>query len=54
MLTCDFCGTTASDEAGAALTWSMGVEHGRVRRFCPRCSREHVRGMEGKLDSDAW
>jgi hypothetical protein len=51
--TCDFCGRQESDDA-ATLTWTTAVEHGRLRRFCDRCSREHLRAMEGKLDSEHW
>jgi hypothetical protein len=50
-LTCDFCGRTApATEAG--LTWTVSVENGRRRRYCDTCSREHVRSMEGRLDSE--
>jgi len=51
--TCDHCGRR--QEAGAAtLTWTTSVEHGRRRRYCDACSREHLRAMEGKLDSEHW
>ena len=53
MKTCDFCGRQAADEA-TALTWSTAVENGRTKTFCEACSREHLRAMEGKLDSDYW
>ncbi|WP_202388416.1 hypothetical protein [Nocardioides flavescens] len=53
MITCDFCGRQESDEA-RTLTWSTAVERGRQLRFCDRCSREHLRSMEGKLDSEHW
>ena len=50
-LTCDFCGRTApATEAG--LTWTVSVENGRRRRYCDTCSREHLRSMEGRLDSE--
>jgi hypothetical protein len=32
----------------------MAVENGRRRVFCDRCSRDHLRSMEGKLDSEFW
>jgi hypothetical protein len=52
-VTCDFCGTAApSDEV--PLTWTTAVEHGRSKVFCDKCSREHLRAMEGKLDSEWW
>ncbi len=53
MVTCDFCGT-ASDSDDPPLTWTTAVERGRARYFCDRCSREHLRAMESKLDSEWW
>jgi hypothetical protein len=53
MITCDFCGRSEAEES-ATLTWSTSVENGRVRRFCDTCSRQHLRAMEGKLDSEYW
>jgi hypothetical protein len=51
--TCDLCGRE-EDGAVAVLTWSTAVENGRQRRFCESCSREHLRAMEAKLDSEWW
>jgi hypothetical protein len=58
---CDFCGTAApTDPAtgagadGLPLTWTTAVENGRSRVFCTACSREHLRAIEGKLDSEWW
>lgn len=57
-VTCDFCGTTAPDDApdgtGVPLTWTTAVENGRQRAFCERCSRAHLRAIESKLDSEWW
>lgn len=53
MATCDFCGRTEQDES-RRLTWTTAVEHGRAKVFCDACSREHLRAMEGKLDSEHW
>lgn len=53
MLTCDFCGRTA-EEGAATLTWTTAVERGVRKVFCDVCSREHLREMEGKLDSEWW
>ena len=54
--TCDFCGKTApDDQAGEVpLTWTTAIENGRSRTFCDTCSRDHLRAMEGKLDSEWW
>ncbi|HYN75315.1 MAG TPA: hypothetical protein VEV13_03880 [Candidatus Limnocylindria bacterium] len=48
---CARCGTTV---AGVPLTWSTSTERGRLSYYCDRCSREHLRAMEGKLDADFW
>jgi len=50
---CDFCGRQEADVA-RTLTWSTAVENGRQRTYCDTCSREHLRSMEGKLDSEYW
>jgi hypothetical protein len=55
--TCDFCGTTATEAGpvdGLPLTWTVAVENGRRRVFCATCSRDHLRAIEGKLDSEWW
>jgi hypothetical protein len=53
VLTCDFCGRTAA-EGAETLTWTTAVENGVHKTFCDTCSREHLRAMEGKLDSAWW
>jgi hypothetical protein len=66
--TCDLCGTPARGPAaepghdpvdpghdpGVPLTWTTAFEHGRRKVFCVFCSREHLRSIEGKLDSAWW
>jgi hypothetical protein len=49
---CDLCGASAAD--GMPLTWTTAVENGRRRVFCDQCSRQHLRAIEGKLDSEWW
>lgn len=51
--TCDFCGAAASGDV-LPLTWTTAVENGRRRTFCEDCSREHLRAIESKLDSEWW
>jgi hypothetical protein len=51
--TCDLCHKQAEDDE-ATLTWTTAVENGRRRTFCESCSREHLRAMESKLDSEWW
>ncbi|WP_168929625.1 hypothetical protein [Nocardioides sp. GY 10127] len=53
MATCDFCGVVEDDPAGA-LTWATSVEKGVRRSYCTDCSREHLRSLEAKLDSEWW
>lgn len=54
------CATCGASPAGtdatrvARLTWTRGVENHRELWTCPRCSREHLRSIEGKLDSAWW
>jgi hypothetical protein len=50
---CSFCGTTAP-EGASTLTWTTAVENGKQRMYCESCSREHLRAMESKLDSEWW
>lgn len=51
--TCAFCGVTAPEDL-IPLTWTTASENGRDRAFCDKCSREHLRAMESKLDSEWW
>ena len=51
--TCRRCGTAAEGDAEVPLGWSTSVDDGRVDLLCDRCTREHVRDIEAKLD-DAW
>lgn len=51
---CSTCGLRAEDESAARLTWVLGVEKGRRVWTCDRCSREHLRSIEGKIDSAWW
>ena len=53
MRSCDLCGRQEADDA-TTLTWSTAVERGESKTFCDTCSREHLRAMEGKLDSEWW
>jgi hypothetical protein len=52
-VTCDFCGTTEPGDE-PPLTWTAAVESGRSRYFCERCSRDNLRAIEGRLDSEWW
>ncbi|HEX5769416.1 MAG TPA: hypothetical protein VFY11_00530 [Nocardioidaceae bacterium] len=52
-VTCDFCGAVAPGDA-PPLSWASSVENGRSRYFCERCSRENLRAIESKLDSEWW
>ena len=52
-VTCDFCGTSVPG-AELPLTWTTAVANGRTRVFCTSCSRENLRAIESKLDSEWW
>jgi hypothetical protein len=70
MVVCDFCGTPApgstpadssesqSDDGGmpdeVPMTWVTSMENGKRRVYCDRCSRDHLRSIESKLDSEWW
>ena len=56
VIVCAVCGHTPAAAEGeqARLTWARGVERGRAVWTCDRCSREHLRSIEGKLDSAWW
>lgn len=51
---CATCGAVPEDAVLVMLTWTRGTEHGRDVWTCERCSREHLRSIEGKLDSAWW
>lgn len=52
---CDFCGRSSGETGDRLpLTWSTARERGQDKVFCPECSREHLRAMEAKLDSEWW
>lgn len=53
-LVCVMCGCIPEDKSAALLTWALGMEKGSKVWTCDRCSREHLRSIEGKLDSDWW
>jgi hypothetical protein len=53
MISCSWCGATADSEV-PPLTWTSSVESGVVRYYCERCSREHLRSIESKLDAQYW
>ncbi|MBN0047924.1 hypothetical protein JS756_28190 [Streptomyces actuosus] len=50
-LVCARCGTEARPPQP---TWTCSVENGTRRYFCDTCSREHLRAIEGRLDSSWW
>lgn len=53
---CATCGAAPGADAAATarLTWTRGRENGREVWTCDRCSRQHLRSIEGKLDSAWW
>ena len=54
---CSRCGATSEDDAdGEGLPAGLVARDLRrgVDRLCARCTREHVRDIEAKLDEDWW
>lgn len=51
VVTCARCGLTVDE---LPLSWSTSLERGRTVYYCDRCSRENVRAIEGRLDSEWW
>ncbi|HYJ69924.1 MAG TPA: hypothetical protein VEX15_19900 [Nocardioidaceae bacterium] len=49
---CAFCGRVAGDSL--PLTWATSIENGRQLVYCEQCSRDNVRGIEGRLDNAWW
>ena len=50
--TCSFCGTTIDGDP--PLSWSTSTGPGGTTWTCDRCTREHVRSIEAKLDEEHW
>ncbi|GAA1425849.1 hypothetical protein GCM10009601_33550 [Streptomyces thermospinosisporus] len=50
-LVCARCGARAK---GPQPTWTFSVEQGEHRHYCEACSRENLRAIEGRLDSQWW
>lgn len=53
MVECACCGAVPED-GQPPLTWTTSVESGTLRYYCERCSREHLRSIEGRLDAPWW
>ncbi|MGI5367525.1 hypothetical protein C9J60_12510 [Streptomyces sp. A244] len=52
---CARCGTSVDVlTEGPPLTWTYSVESGIRQYYCETCSRENLRSIEGRLDSDWW
>jgi DNA-directed RNA polymerase subunit RPC12/RpoP len=59
VLVCARCGRSLDSEADeqsglTALAWVHSHERGRDLFYCPACSRENLRSIEGKLDAEFW
>ncbi|MFJ8594413.1 hypothetical protein [Streptomyces sp. NPDC093598] len=52
---CARCGTSAEVlTEGPPLAWTYSVEDGARHYYCQTCSRDNLRSIEGRLDSDWW
>ncbi|MET0740112.1 MAG: hypothetical protein ABWZ26_00995 [Candidatus Nanopelagicales bacterium] len=57
MAVCSFCGTVSeaqSETDDPPITWITSFERDQVRYYCEKCSRENLRSIEGKLDTEYW
>lgn len=55
MVVCDLCGRSPDAEPDEVpLTWVTSLENGAQRVYCDSCARDHLRGIEAKLDSEWW
>ena len=56
-MACAWCGALAPN-GEQPLTWISSVEGGgaaaTTRLYCDQCSRDHLRGIESKLDAPWW
>ena len=50
-VSCAVCGTTAAEPP---VTWSLQVADRGRQWLCERCTRDHVRSIEGRLDEAWW
>jgi hypothetical protein len=48
---CAWCGATAAE---LPVSWTTSLERDGARSYCERCSREHLRSIEGRLDAEWW
>nr|WP_084022659.1 hypothetical protein [Amycolatopsis thermoflava] len=53
---CSRCGIERKPDEDplATLAWVSEREGGALHWLCPRCAREHVRDIEGKLPPEYW
>jgi hypothetical protein len=55
--TCTVCGDVSDDDAGGdglPPGWSLASSARGGQRLCARCTRQHVRDIEAKLDEQWW
>jgi hypothetical protein len=51
---CGAAGPEGDDGDILPLGWSLSTSRRGVQRLCDRCTREHVRDIEAKLDEEWW
>lgn len=62
MATCGLCGLVAEPaaveedaaDAPVPLGWSVQTDERGRTLLCPRCTRDNVRSIEGRLDPQWW
>jgi hypothetical protein len=53
MIVCDLCGSSAPNDE-PPLTWVVSFEDNRAKHYCDSCTRENLRGIEGRLEPAWW
>jgi hypothetical protein len=48
---CAICGRREDEPPP---TWTVQTERGRRQWICDACTREHLRSIEARLDSEWW
>jgi hypothetical protein len=54
---CSRCGAISDDDGGGEGLppgWSLATSRRGTDRLCERCTRDHVRDIEAKLDEEWW
>lgn len=53
VVACAVCGRTPEGD-DVPPTWTVQTERGRRQWVCDTCTREHLRSIEARLDTEWW